>query len=127
MVTVCTDASEADAVGRQLSQLDHGCWVSYRRAEDMMGNPPRSGACLVVLATNEAPHALQRTLRWLRSRWPRCPVVVVGDQGCGPHERAAREGAAGYLTRPVAPEQWAALRAYAESPRGTLPSGTPAR
>ena len=127
IVCVCTDASEADAIGRQLSQLDHGCSVGYRRCEDLMGNPPRLEASLVVLATDEAPRALQRTLRWLRGRWPRCSVVVVGDEGCGPQERAAREGAASYLTRPVTPQQWAALLAHAETRRPALPRRTPVR
>jgi len=114
-------------IGQQLSQPDHGCWVGYRRCEDLMGNPPRLEASLVVLATDEAPRALQRTLRWLRGRWPRCSVVVVGDEGCGPQERAAREGAASYLTRPVTPQQWAALRVHAEASRPAPRRGTPVR
>jgi len=127
IVVVCTDAGEADAIGRPLSKLEHGCWVSYRRAEDLMGNAPRIPACLVILATEEAPLQLQRTLRWLRSRWARCPVVVVGDEGCGRYERVAREGAGSYLTRPVAPEQWAALLEHAANSRGAQRSRTPVR
>ena len=56
---------------------------------------------------------MQATLRWRRQRWPRCPIPVVGDRGCGVEEMVAREGGAAYLTRPVSAEQWLAVLAHA--------------
>ena len=68
---------------------------------------------LVVWAGQDSPGVLRRMLKWLRRRWPQCSITVVGDKGCGEHEMAARQGAANYLTRPVARGQWAALLAHA--------------
>jgi DNA-binding response OmpR family regulator len=106
---VCTDISEAELVSRQLSELNSGCLVTYRRAEDLIRNAPMGRVALIILATSDAPAAIGRTLKWLRRRWPRCPITVVGDQGSGELEMTARKGAACYLTRPVTPEQWTAV------------------
>ena len=113
LVMVCANTSEADQIGRQLSELDMGCLVTYRRAEDMMFNAPRGKVALVILAGQDTPVRMRQTLQWLRSRWPGCPITVVGDDGCGTHERTARQGGAMYLTRPVAPQQWSALLCHA--------------
>ena len=74
-----------------------------------MLNAPSGRVALVILATSDVPAVLARTLRWLRHRWPKCPVTVVGDVGSGEHEIAARQGGATYLTRPVSDQQWAAV------------------
>jgi hypothetical protein len=105
--------SEADQIGRQLEQLDGGYLVTYRRAEDLVRNSPVGKVALVILATQDGPAVLGRTLKWLRRRWPKCPVTVVGDRGGGETELAARKEAACYLTRPVGPEQWRALLVHA--------------
>ena len=135
IVAACTDATEAEQIARQLSQFDRACLVTYRRAEHLMWNVPAGRTALVVLATRETPATLRRMLDWLRRRWPHCPLTVVGDAGGGEHEMAAREGGACYLTRPVAPEEWAAVLSHALGGQrrvetrewhneGTVPRGT---
>ncbi len=112
IVMVCTDISEADQVGRQLSEVNTGCLVTYRRMEDLMYSSPTGKVALVILATDDKPAVLSRMLKWLGRRWPSCPVTVVGDEGCGDYEMAARIGGANYLTRPVAPQQWSAVLSH---------------
>ena len=112
IVMVCTDMAEADEVGRQLSEVNSGCLVTYRRAEDLLYNAPTGKVVLIILATADTPAVISGTLKWLRRRWSRCPVAVVGDVGSGQHEIAARQGGAFYLTRPVDPQQWNALLAH---------------
>ena len=109
IVMACGDAAEAAQVGQQLLQLNIGCLITYRKADDILLNLPSGKVVLVVLATAGDPDAIQRTLRWMTRRWPRCPITVIGDIGGGEMEIAARKGGASYLTRPVAPAQWAAL------------------
>lgn len=115
IVMVCADMSEADQVGRQLLELNTGCLVTYHRSEELMLNAPAGRVALVILAGRDSPGVLRRMLKWLRRRRPQCSITVVGDKGCGEHEMAARQGAANYLTRPVARGQWAALLAHALS------------
>lgn len=109
IVMVCADLSEADQVSRQLSELNTGCLVTYRRVEDLTLNAPTGKVALVILSAQDDPVVMARTLRWLRHRWPRCSVTVVGDAGSTEQELVAREGGAYFLARPVVPEQWAAL------------------
>jgi hypothetical protein len=109
----CSDMQEADQVGRCLSELDTGCLITYLKAEDLLLNAPTGVVALVILATDDSVGILQRTLAWLRQRWPRCPIIVIGEAGCGQRERTAREGGAIFLTRPVAPEQWSAVLSHA--------------
>ena len=113
MVMACADLSEADHVGRQLLELNMGCLVTYRRAADLMYNAPAGKVALVVLATRDELPMIRRTLRWLRNRWPKCSVTVVGDEGCGEHEMVAREGGANYLVRPVSQPEWSAVLRHA--------------
>jgi len=115
VVMVCTDMREAEQVGRQLSEFDNGCLVTYRRVEDLKHNNPTGKVVLAILANADPPSGIRRTLSWLRHQWPRCPITVVGDAGCGEHEMAAREGGAMYLTRPVDHEKWSAMLKYALS------------
>ncbi|MHC4982906.1 MAG: hypothetical protein ACYTF6_07025 [Planctomycetota bacterium] len=109
VVMVCTDMSEAEQVARQLSEFDNGSLVTYRRVEDLKYNLPTERVALAILASGDSPSGLRRALKWLRHKWPRCPITVVGDLGCGQHEIAARKGGAMYLARPVAHENWAAI------------------
>jgi hypothetical protein len=109
---VCTDMSEAEQVGRQLSKVDMGCLVTYRRAEDLMSNAPSGRVALVILAADEDAARTSRTLVWLRRRWSRSPMVVIGDQGGGEQELIARQGGAYYLTRPVADPQWTSMLSH---------------
>jgi len=113
IVFTCTDMQEADEVGRQLLELNNGCLVTYRRAEDLMSNAPAGKVALVILASSDSLQVICRTLRWLRRRWPRVPITVVGDIGGGELELAARKEAACYLTRPVGNDQWRAIIAHA--------------
>lgn len=108
VVMVCTDMSEADQLGRQLLELNNVRLVTYRRMEDLVFNAPTGKVTLVVLASCEEPAALTAMLKWLRNAWPRCPVLVVGDEGCGERERLARAGGAGFMVRPVTVDQWQA-------------------
>lgn len=112
IVMICTDAGEADQVSRQLSELNKGSLVTYRGAEDLFANAPGGKVSLIILATKDQPAKIARILKWLRHRWPRCGLTVVGDVGCGEQEMAAREGGACYLTRPIPPEQWAAMLSH---------------
>ncbi|MBS3735354.1 MAG: hypothetical protein KGY99_10600 [Phycisphaerae bacterium] len=114
--------SEADQIGRALSEVNSGCLVTYRRAEDLMSNAPTGQVALVVLANDDAPVHLTRTLEWLRRRWPRCPLMVVGDEGGAAGERTARAGGAMYLARPIATEQWTALLSEMLPARHEMPA-----
>ena len=113
IIMACTDISEAEAVSRQLQELNNGCLVTYRRAEHILYSAPTGKVALIILATADSPAVVGRTLKWLRCRWPSCPITVVGDAGGGELEITARKGAACYLTRPVSPEQWRAVLAHA--------------
>ena len=113
IVMACADVGEADLVSRQLSEVNSACLVTYRRAEDLLYNLPTGRVALFILATVDTPTVISRTLRWLRRRWPRCPVLVVGDVGSGDYELAARKGGAYYLTRPVGPQQWESILSHA--------------
>lgn len=113
IVMACADMEEADLIGRRLLELNSACLVTYRRAEDLMYNVPTGRVALFILATADTPAATGRTLKWLRHRWPRSPITVVGDVGSGEQEIAAREGGAYYLTRPVSPEQWDSILTHA--------------
>ena len=113
VVMACADIREAGQVGRQRVEVNTGCLVTYRRAEELQRNVPAGKVALVILATEDQPHVMRRTLRWLKQRWPRCPITVVGNAGCGDDEMVAREGGAIYLTRPVTDEQWRAVLVHA--------------
>ncbi len=117
ILMACADASEADQVGRRIGQLKSGCLVTYRRAEDMLSNAPRSRVALVILATDETPTRLTGMLSWLRNRWPHCPLTVVGTEGGGSYELSARSGGALYLTRPVSDGEWDAMLSHVLTPR----------
>ena len=109
IVMACEDLGEAAQVGRQLSQVNNGALITYRRAEDVMLNCPFGRVALIILASSDDPETMGRILSWMRHRWPRCPVVVIGETGGGDMELAARKGGASYLTRPVSSQQWAGL------------------
>jgi DNA-binding NtrC family response regulator len=109
VLMACEDAAEAVQVGEQLLKVNKGSLVTYRRAADVLTNSPAGRVVLIVLAESGDPETLGRNLAWMRHRWPRCPIAVIGDEGGGEMEMAARRGGANYLTRPVRPEEWAAL------------------
>ena len=112
VVMTCDDMSEAETVGQTLLKLNIGVLVTYRRACDLMLNAPAGRVAIVILATKDTPTVVRRTLRWLRHRWPHCPVTVLGDTGSGDLEMAAREGGASFLTRPVTCEEWLAVLSH---------------
>jgi len=113
IVMACADMSEADQVGRLLSEVNSGCLITYRRAEDIIYSSPAGKVVLVILATDDTPVGIGRMLKWLRHRWPGCPITVIGDVGSGDYELAVREGGAFYLTRPVEPQHWSDILAHA--------------
>lgn len=112
-VMACSDMQEAAQVGRNLSELNIGCLVTYLKVEDLVLNAPSGAVALVILATDDSAAVLRRTLVWLRNRWPGCPITVVGDAGSGSHEMAARESGATYVTRPVSDGEWFAIVSHA--------------
>jgi len=109
IVMACRDAGEAAQVGQQLLQVNSGCLMTYRKAEDVLLNSPTARVALIILANIDDPQTIGTALKWMRRRWPRCPVAVVGDAGGRELEIAAREGGASYLARPVSSEEWAAM------------------
>ena len=109
IVMACEDLGEAAQVGKQLSQVNNGALITYRRAEDVMLNCPSGRVALIILANSDDPETIGKILSWMRHRWPRCPAVVIGETGAGDMEIVARKGGASYLTRPVSPQQWAGL------------------
>jgi hypothetical protein len=96
---------EAEQVRCQLWDQKIGCLMTYRRVEDMMLNCPTGHMALVILAEEDDSADTQRTLNWLRNRWPGCPITVVGRAGGVEHEMAARQGGAFYLTPGEARQQ----------------------
>lgn len=109
LVMVCKDLNEADQIASLLAQYDAGCLVTYRRAEDLVTSAPQGRVSLVILAGEEDPAAVGRMLKWLRRRWPDCPVTVVGSPNNKDLELAARTGGASYLVRPVSTEEWTSV------------------
>ena len=109
IVVACEDAAEAAQMGRRISQVHTGTLVTYRRAEDILTNSPAGRVALIILSAEDEPTRIGKTLAWMRRRWPQCPVTVVGNEGGTALEMAARTGGATYLTRPVGPDEWAAM------------------
>ena len=112
-VLVSARTSDAVQVDRALLKLNTGSIVAYHRLADLLDNPPVGRVVLTIVATQDPPGEIRRALCCLRHRWPRSPLVVVSDQGCGEHEMAARECGANYLVRPIASQQWLSLLGHA--------------
>ncbi len=74
-----------------------------------MLNAPTGRISLIIVAGSCDPIKVGRTLNWMRHRWSRCPITVVGDEGGGDLEMAARVNGACYLTRPVSERAWAGM------------------
>jgi DNA-binding response OmpR family regulator len=106
---VCDDDDEAQEIGREISKVNTGCLRTYWDLFDLIETPPQGRIAAVILATRSDPETMRQTLQWMRHRWPRCPVTVVGDVGGEEHELAARENGANFLTRPVTSAQWRAI------------------
>ena len=121
VVMACADKGEADAISKLLLQQNTECIVTYRRAEDILQHQPLGRVALVILSSWETSAKLGRIIRWLKHRWPRCPVTVLGSEGGGEDEMAARQGGALYLTRPVHPEQWTDLLEHVLRPATAMP------
>ena len=122
IVVACEDAAEAARLGSLISQVHSGTLVTYRKAEDILLNAPAGRVALIILATDDDPARLGKTLSWLRRRWHRCPVTVVGTEGNVEQETAARMEGATYLTRPAGPEQWASLVQHVLNMQGRIAS-----
>jgi hypothetical protein len=109
VVMACQDICQAEQVGQELLKVNSGRLQAYGRIRDLICNPPAGPVTSAIFATHEGQAEVRAALEWSRRRWPRCLVTVVGDSGCGPQERTAREGGALFLTRPVSAEQWSAI------------------
>lgn len=119
VVVVNAHLEESDLLGRLLMQLqvNTGRVVTYERLADLLHNPPPTGSGgLIVVATKDAPALVMQALLWLRDRYGRCMMLVIGDEGCGELELAARAGGANYMTRPVDREQWLVLLSQVFAP-----------
>jgi DNA-binding NtrC family response regulator len=110
---VCVDADEASLVGQELLQVNSGALLTYRKVEDILLTAPAGRVVLIIMAGNEAPVAVDKALNTMRHRWPRSPVVVIGEPGDRELELAARRGGASYLVRPVRAQEWTALVQHA--------------
>ena len=122
IVMVCVDADEASLVGQELLQVNSGALLTYRKVEDILSTAPAGRVVLVILAGNEAPVAVDKALATMRHRWPRCPVVVIGEPEDRELELAARRGGASYLIRPVRHQEWTALVQHAFGKRNQVAS-----
>lgn len=122
IVMVCEDLGEAAEVGELLSKVNTGSLITYRRAEDVLLNYPSGRVALIVLADSQDPAKVGRTLKLMRHRWPNCPIVVVGDEGGGELEMAARIEGASYLVRPVSSQQWAGMVEHVLGSRSRIAS-----
>ena len=120
IVMACENAQEAEQVQAQVSQVNNGVLVTYRRSRDVLDNYPVGRVVLIILATAEDPSAMGKTLAWIRHRWPHCPVTVIGDAGSGDLEMAARAGGAAFLARPVDPTTWEAMVRHALAAGGRV-------
>jgi len=120
IVVACADTAEAARLGSQISQVYTGTLVTYRKAEDILLNAPAGRVALIILVADDDPARLGKTLSWMRRRWHRCPVTVLGAEGNVELETAARMQGATYLTRPVGPEQWASLVQHVLSMHGRI-------
>ena len=109
VLMTCEDGAEAAQVAEQVLKVNTGSLVTYREAEDVLTNQPAGRVVLIILSACGSAEDLGRQLAWMRHRWPNCPITVIGDEGGGPTELAARRGGASYLTRPVGPQEWGAL------------------
>ena len=109
IVMVCADMSEAEQVGRMLLQYNNACLITYRRVRDLVDSKPSGQVALIILATDHEPYPLARMLSWLRNLWPDSLLVVVGNEGSGQHEVAARSNGAIYFTRPVQAHEWSSV------------------
>ena len=116
----CENLSEAVRVGQAISKLHTATLVTYHKTQDVLTNYPAGRVALIILASTEDPQLVGKTLSWMRRRWPQCPFTVIGDEGGGPLEIAARAGGATYLTRPVSPDQWAAIVHHALKVEGQI-------
>ncbi len=109
IVMACDDCDEADQIDQEISKVNNGRLRTYYGLFDLMENPPQERIVAAILATRADPETIGQTLQWMRHRWPRCPMTVVGDVGGQEHELAARENGANFLTRPVTSSQWRAI------------------
>jgi DNA-binding NtrC family response regulator len=121
VVMTCSNGDEAAQVAGQLLQVNSGVLITYRRCEDVLANSPRGQVVLLILASTEEPAELTRALKWMRNRWPNCPITVVGDAGGGDVEVAARQGGACFLARPVTRDQWQAIVTHVLEVPGRVP------
>jgi len=109
IIMVCKNDYEVDQVSGLLFQVNSATLITYRRLEDLILNRPTGEVVLFILADGDEVKMLEKMLEWSHSRWPYSSMVVIGDEGEGEMEIAARKGGAYYLTRPVSQWEWKAL------------------
>ena len=113
IVMVCRGSTEGRQVSDMLSELGAGTLALYEKVEDLALNAPAGAVSLAIIAGENDPAILERSLRWLRRWRPAAACAVIADPGRSDLEIAARSMGAGYFVRPVAPDQWRALLAHA--------------
>jgi hypothetical protein len=124
IVVVFDDRDEAEAIDRELSQVNSSRLRAYEDLWRLLEHPPCEDVAAVILATRDDPETIGQTLQWARHRWPRCLVTVIGDVGGEGHEMAARENSANFLTRPVTSVQWRAVVRHAIGREQSLEGGS---
>ncbi|MCY2924394.1 MAG: hypothetical protein NT031_02990 [Planctomycetota bacterium] len=112
IVMIC-GGKEAGPVERELAGRKIGRLMAYHRVEDMVQSPPAGPVAMVILAKEEDPAGTRKTLRWLRQRWPSCPITLVSGDGGVDREMTARQGGAFYLTSGEAARQLPAMVSHA--------------
>jgi DNA-binding NtrC family response regulator len=124
IVMACEDHGEAEAIDREMLQVNTRRLRAYESLWQFRENPPREHVAAVILATSDDPETVRQALQWTRQRWPHCSVTVVGDVGGEAHEIAARENGANFLTRPVTSAQWRAVVGHAAGREQYLEGGS---
>ena len=109
IVMICKSDAEIKQVSELLLQVNRATLIAYYRLEDLVLNRPNGEVALFILADGDELETLNKMLEWLRYRWPRSRLAVVGNQGGGEVEITARKGGAYFLTRPVSRWEWEAL------------------
>jgi hypothetical protein len=117
---VCGDQEETGRIEEEFSKVESGCLQVYTKIVDLMNNLPTGRVVSVIVATTDGPSIMGQALSWIRHRWPRCSITVIGDVGCNGLEMAARRNSANFLTRPVTTEEWTAILTQHSRQRQTL-------
>jgi hypothetical protein len=98
--------SEVDGIGRCLTRVDAGRVFAFQQSKDVQANIPAGDVDLVVLTASRSLDAVERMLRWIRHRWPKSLILVLGEDGSDLLERKARQNGALFMPRPISDKLW---------------------